>query len=156
MVQILPAETAEQLVQIKTLFLEYAASLGFSLCFQNFEQELANLPGDYAPPRGRLLLAYLNDEPVGCAALHPLEGEIGEMKRLYVKPAARGHKIGRLLSEQIIQEAISIGYARIRLDTIAQQMPEAVAMYRSQGFVEIPPYRHNPIEGALYMELRIK
>jgi putative acetyltransferase len=155
MISILPATTPEQIAQVRALFLDYAASLKFDLGFQGFERELAELPGDYAPPKGRLLLAYLNHEAVGCAALHEQSGEIGEMKRLYVKPSARGHGIGRRLSEEIIRAAAEIGYTRIRLDTIADQMQEAVAMYRKQGFVDIPPYRHNPIAGALYMELCI-
>jgi putative acetyltransferase len=153
MTAILQAESFEHIAQAKALFLEYAESLKFDLCFQNFEQELAGLPGEYAPPRGRLLIAYYNSEAVGCCALHELDGTICEMKRLYVKPMARGLRIGKLLSEKIIAEAKSIGYSKMRLDTIADQMPAAVAMYRAQGFVEIAPYRHNPIEGALYLEL---
>ena len=106
----------------------------------------------YAPPEGRLLIAYLDGEAVGCAALHKLEDGICEMKRLYVRPNARGQGIGRKLSEQIIAEARLIGYRRMRLDTIATQMQTAVALYRAQGFREIPPYRDNPILSALYME----
>jgi putative acetyltransferase len=152
-ISILDVETPEQIAQAKALFLEYAESLKFDLCFQNFEEELARLPGEYAPPRGRLLIAYHNGESIGCAALHELDGTICEMKRLYVKPTARGLRIGQQLSEKIIADAKSIGYTKMRLDTIADQMPEAVAMYRAQGFIEIEPYRHNPIEGALYLEL---
>jgi putative acetyltransferase len=152
MIRILQAQTATQLSDARTLFLEYAESLGFSLCFQDFDRELAELPGDYAPPWGRLLIAYLDGEAVCCAALHRLEEGVGEMKRLYVKPSARGHGIGRMLSERIIAEARAIGYTRLRLDTVAPRMQTAVAIYRSQGFVEILPYRVNPIEGALYME----
>jgi ribosomal protein S18 acetylase RimI-like enzyme len=152
-IEIIQADTPEQLAQIKTLFLEYAESLGFSLCFQSFDEELASLPGMYAPPEGRLLLAYSDGEAVGCAALHKLEDGICEMKRLYVKPKARGQGIGRRLSEQIIHQARLIGYRRMRLDTVATQMQTAVALYRMQGFREIPPYRPNPIPGALYMEL---
>ena len=109
----------------------------------------------YAPPEGRLLIAYLDGEPVGCAALHKLEDGICEMKRLYVRPKARGKGIGRRLSEQIVSEARLIGCRRMRLDTIATQMQTAVALYRAQGFREIPPYRDNPIPGALYMELNL-
>ena len=151
--EIFQARTPVQITQSRTLFLEYAASLGFDLCFQGFEEELKNLPGDYAPPEGRLLLAYLDGEAVGCAALHRQAEDIGEMKRLYVRPPARGHGIGLTLSEKIIAEARAIGYKKLRLDTVAHQMQAAVAMYREQGFAEIPPYRVNPIEGALYMEL---
>lgn len=153
MIEIVHAETSGRIAQVKMLFLEYAESLGFSLCFQAFDEELASLPGMYAPPEGRLLIAYLNGEAVGCAALHKLEDGICEMKRLYVRPSARGQGIGKKLSEQIISEARLIGYRRMRLDTIESQMQTAVALYRAQGFREIPPYRHNPIPGALYMEL---
>ncbi|RPH96241.1 N-acetyltransferase [candidate division KSB1 bacterium] len=153
MIEIIQVETPAPLAQIRALFLEYAESLGFSLCFQSFDEELAGLPGMYAMPEGRLLIAYLDGEPVGCAALHKLEDGICEMKRLYVKPAARGHGIGKLLSQKIIAEAKAIGYTSMRLDTIADRMQTAVDIYRTQGFVEIPPYRENPIASALYMEL---
>jgi len=153
MIEIIEALTSGQLAQVKKLFLEYAESLGFSLCFQSFDEELASLPGMYAPPEGRLLIAYLDGEAVGCAALHKLEDGICEMKRLYVRPSARGLGIGKKLSEQIVSEARLIGCRRMRLDTIATQMPAAVALYRAQGFREIEPYRENPIPGALYMEL---
>ena len=153
MIEIIEARTDGQLAQVKKLFLEYAESLGFSLCFQSFDEELASLPGMYAPPEGRLLIAYLDGEAVGCAALHKLEDGICEMKRLYVRPSARGLGIGKKLSEQIVSEARLIGCRRMRLDTIATQMPAAVALYRAQGFREIEPYRENPIPGALYMEL---
>jgi putative acetyltransferase len=153
MIEIIQADNPEQLAHIKTLFLEYAESLGFSLCFQVFDEEVAGLPGMYAPPEGRLLIAYLDGEAVGCAALHKLEDEICEMKRLYVKPHARGRGIGRKLSEQIIREARLIGYKRMRLDTIENQMQAAVALYHAQGFRKIEPYRPNPISSALYMEL---
>lgn len=153
MIEIVYADTPERMAQIKTLFLEYAESLGFSLCFQSFDKELAELPGMYAPPEGRLLIATMDGEPAGCAALHKLENGICEMKRLYVRPAARGHGFGRMLSERIVTEARAIGYRRMRLDTIASTMQSAVALYRAQGFREIPPYRHNPIPGALYLEL---
>ena len=153
MIEIVQAETPEQLAQVRALFLEYAESLGFSLCFQSFDEELASLPGMYAPPEGRLLVAYADGEAVGCTALHKLEDGICEMKRLYVRPWARGQGIGRKLSEQIVGEARLIGFRRMRLDTIENQMQTAVALYRAQGFREIPPYRDNPIPGALYMEL---
>ena len=153
MVKIAQADDPDRLAQIRVLFLEYAESLGFSLCFQAFDEEVAGLPGMYAPPEGRLLIAYLDGEAVGCAALHKLEDGICEMKRLYVKPSARGHGIGKKLSEQIIAAARLIGYRWMRLDTIASQMQTAVALYRTQGFREIAPYRDNPIPSALYMEL---
>ena len=138
------------------MFLEYAHSLGFSLCFQDFDKELANLPGDYAPPNGRLLLAEYEGQLAGCVAVHKLEDGICEMKRLYVRPQFRRLKVGRALAESIIAEArsIGIGYRRMRLDTVAPLMANAVSLYRQLGFQEIAPYRTNPIEGALYMELQ--
>jgi GNAT superfamily N-acetyltransferase len=147
------AESTAEIAQARELFLEYAGSLGFSLCFQGFDQELANLPGDYALPQGRLLLAEYHGSLAGCAALHKLEPGINEMKRLYVRPQFRGKQIGRLLAEYLIAEAAVAGYKRIRLDTIEPLMSSAVSLYRTLGFREIAPYRTNPIEGALYMEL---
>jgi putative acetyltransferase len=136
------------------LFLEYAHSLGFSLCFQNFDKELASVPGDYAPPDGRLLLAEHEEQLAGCVDLHKLEDGICEMTRLYVRPQFRRLKVGRALAESIIAEARGIGYRRMRLDTVAPLMANAVSLYRQLGFQEIAPYRTNPIEGALYMELQ--
>jgi ribosomal protein S18 acetylase RimI-like enzyme len=150
-----PAQSQDQIALIRELFLEYAQSLGFSLCFQSFDQELASLPGDYAPPEGRLLLAAHEGAAAGCVALHRLNHEICEMKRLYVRPQFRGKGLGRTLAERIIAEARQIGYKQLRLDTVEPKMPTAVAMYRQLGFREIKPYRENPIEGALYMELII-
>jgi len=149
------AASPEQINSIRKLFLEYGQSLGFSLCFQSFDQELASLPGDYAPPGGRLILATSNGEPAGCVALHKLEPEICEMKRLYVRPRYRGKSLGRELAEKIITEARQLGYKKLRLDTVEPIMKTAVAMYRQLGFREIPPYRPNPIDGALYMELQL-
>jgi putative acetyltransferase len=148
------AESPAQIAQVRELFLEYAQSLGFSLCFQNFDQELANLPGDYAPPDGRLLLAQYEGQPAGCVALRKLGEEgICEMKRLYLRPQSRGKGLGRILTARIIAEARSIGYRRMRLDTVEPVMKDAVAMYRRIGFREIAPYCKNPMAGALYMEL---
>ncbi len=149
------AETPSQIAQARELFLEYAQSLGFSLCFQNFDKELAALPGDYAPPAGRLLLAEFEGQLAGCAALHPLELGICEMKRLYLRPNFRGKSLGRTLADRIITEARQIGYQRMRLDTVEPVMKDAVAMYRKIGFREIAPYCTNPIAGALYMELSL-
>lgn len=126
-----------------------------NLCFQNFEQELATLPGDYAPPHGRLLLAEYETKLAGCVALHKWEAGICEMKRLYLRPAFRGKGLGRVLAEAIITEARNIGYQRMRLDTIEPIMKDAVEMYRKLGFREIAPYRPNPIAGAMYMELQL-
>lgn len=142
-----------QIAQVRELFLEYAQSLGFSLCFQSFDKELANLPGDYSRPQGRLLLAQYEDQLAGCVALHKLEPGICEMKRLYLRPCFRGKGLGLALVQKILAEARQIGYGRIRLDTVEPVMKDAVAMYRRLGFREIAPYRANPIAGALYMEL---
>jgi putative acetyltransferase len=147
------ATTAAQMAQVRELFLEYAESLGFSLCFQGFDKELAQLPGDYAPPQGRLLLAEYQGLPAACVALHQLEPGICEMKRLYLRPAYRGKGLGRRLAEAIISEARAIGYKRMRLDTVEPLMTDAVALYRKLGFHQIDPYRPNPQAGTLYMEL---
>ena len=147
--------SASQVKAVRDLFVEYANSLGISLAFQNFDRELRTLPADYVPPSGRLLLAYLHNKPVGCVALHAYDGEICEMKRLYVRPAARGHALGRVLVERLIKEARAIGYKRMRLDTIEPIMTRAVLLYRDMGFEEIYAYRDNPMEGALYMELKL-
>ncbi len=149
------AESRTQIAQIRELFLEYAKSLGFSLCFQNFDKELANLPGDYAPPDGRLLLAEFEGQLAGCVALHKLQEGICEMKRLYLRPAFRGKGLGRAIADRIIAEARQIGYQRMRLDTVEPVMKDAVAMYRRLGFREIDPYCQNPMAGALYMELQL-
>lgn len=147
------AVTPAQIAQARELFLEYAQSLGFSLCFQNFDQELAGLPGSYAPPDGRLLLAEYEGQLAGCVALHKLDPGICEMKRLYVRSQFRGKRLGRVLADRIIAEARQIGYKRMRLDTVEPVMKDAVAMYRKIGFREIAPYCNNPVAGALYMEL---
>lgn len=152
---IFPAETAEGVSQARELFLEYAQSLGFSLCFQNFDKELAGLPGDYAPPDGRLLLAEYESRLAGCVALRKLERDVCEMKRLYLRPQFRGKGLGRPLAERIIVEARGAGYRLMRLDTVEPVMKDAVAMYRRLGFKEISPYCANPIAGALYMELNL-
>jgi putative acetyltransferase len=153
--KILQAESQLQIAQARELFVEYAQSLGFSLCFQNFDNELAALPGEYAPPRGRLLLADLDGQLAGCVALHPLQSEICEMKRLYLRPEFRGKGLGRVLVERVIDEARQVGYKRMRLDTVEPVMKDAVAMYRRLGFREIAPYCTNPVAGAMYMELEL-
>lgn len=149
------AQSPAQIAHTRELFLEYAQSLGFSLCFQNFDKELADLPGDYAPPDGRLLLAEYEGELAGCVALHKLGARICEMKRLYLRPQFRGKGLGRVLAETIVVEAKKIGYKSMRLDTVEPVMKDAVAMYRRLGFREIAPYRPNPMEGTLYMELEL-
>ena len=154
MLKIFPVKTDEDLEIAKKLFIEYAESLGFDLGFQNFEEELANLPGDYAPPEGCLLLAKYQDKVAGCVGLRDLGDCFCEMKRLYVRPEFRGLKIGRKLMESIIAEARKIGYSAIRGDTIPS-MQAAQALYASLGFKEIEPYRYNPIEGVVFMELKV-
>ena len=149
------AESQAQIAQARELFLEYAHSLGFSLCFQNFDKELSGLPGDYAPPEGRLLLVEYDGQLAGCVALHELDPGICEMKRLYLRRQFRGKGLGRVLAERIIAEARQIGYQRMRLDTVEPVMKDAVAMYHKLGFKEIAPYRANPIAGAMYMELEL-
>ena len=149
------AESLAQVAQARELFQEYAQSLGVNLCFQNFEQELAGLPGHYASPDGRLLLAEYDGQLAGCVALHKWESGVCEMKRLYLRPSFRGKGLGRAIAEKIITDARSIGYQRMRLDTIEPLMKDAVEMYRKLGFREIAPYRPNPIAGAMYMELQL-
>lgn len=153
--QIGQATSLAQIAQARELFLEYAQSLGFSLCFQNFDKELAELPGDYAPPSGRLLLAEFDGQLAGCVALHRLDPGICEMKRLYLRPQFRGKGLGRVVAERIIAEARWAEYTSIRLDTVGPVMKDAVAMYRKLGFKEIAPYRPNPNPGTLYLELTL-
>lgn len=148
------AESGAELEQIKLLFLEYEQYLGFDLCFQGFERELAELPGKYARPEGRLYLIEDYDIAVGCAALRKVCDGICEMKRLYVREQFRGKKLGRMAAERLVADARSEGYEKMRLDTLPI-MKEAVALYRSMGFTEIEPYCHNPIAGALYLELEL-
>lgn len=140
---------------IRTLFVEYAASLGFDLAFQDFECELEELPDGYTSPEGCLLLATYGGQPAGCVALRKLADGICEMKRLYVRPAWRGLQIGRCLAEAVIAEARQLGYARMRLDTVPG-MDRAQDLYRALGFYEIDAYRYNPIPGARYMELNLQ
>jgi len=147
------ATTNSDIDEARTLFREYETSLGISLCFQNFDQELANLPGDYAPPRGRLLLAREFDQLMGCIALRPAGPTTCEMKRLFVQPEYRDRKLGRVLVEAIIEEARKIGYTHMRLDTLPGRMDRAIQLYRSIGFVEIPPYYHSPVDSTKFMEL---
>jgi putative acetyltransferase len=150
--EIVRATSVDQIATARMLFKEYEASLGIELTFQGFAREVAELPGAYAPPAGRLLLATGGAEPAGCVALRPLEGGICEMKRLYVRPPARGARLGRRLAETVIREARAIGYARMRLDTLPS-MKEAFALYQTLGFREIAPYYETPIVGTRFMEL---
>jgi putative acetyltransferase len=153
--KLLRVETGGQIEEARSLFKEYSDSTGIDLCFQNFGQELAELPGDYAPPSGRLILACSDDGAAGCVALRKIDEGVCEMKRLYVRPGFRGTGLGRTLAESAVREAREIGYETIRLDTLPL-MREAIALYRSLGFREIEPYRFNPVEGTLYMELDLR
>lgn len=152
-IELLPAVLPEHIEQVRELFLEYGNSLTFSLCLESFDEEMKTLPGAYGPPGGKLLLARFAGQPAGCVGLRKLDTGIGEMKRLYVRPAARGHSLGRLLVERLIADARALGYQRMRLDTVESEMRDAVALYRRMGFKEIAPYSKLPIESALWMEL---
>lgn len=151
---IVEARTAEQVAACRELFEEYQRGLGVTLCFQGFERELASLPGDYAPPRGALLLALDGLALAGCVALRPLAAEDAEMKRMYVRPAYRGAGLGRRLAREVISRARGMGYARIKLDTLPS-LAEAQRLYSSLGFVDIPRYNDNPIERVRFMALEL-
>jgi GNAT superfamily N-acetyltransferase len=150
---IVEANTHEDVDHARTLFKEYEVGLGISLCFQNFDHELKNLPGDYAPPDGRLLLAKDDDDQIaGCIAMRKHSPGICEMKRLFVRPAYRSTGLGRVLVNTIIDEARKLGYTHMRLDTLPGRMDKAIALYRSIGFVDIEPY-YTSLETAKFMEL---
>ncbi len=151
-VRLIAVTGGDDLERVRELFLEYEQDLPFDLSFQDFKGELAALPGRYAPPDGALFLAHHDGHPVGCVALRRIGEGISEMKRLFVRPAARGHGIGRALAEAIIEEAQRIGYKRMRLDTVLEP---AKSLYQSLGFREIPPYQDVPIEGVVFMELEL-
>jgi ribosomal protein S18 acetylase RimI-like enzyme len=153
--EIVDGHLEERLPLVGSLFEEYAASLDVDLSFQDFDRELEELPGDYVPPAGRLLLALDGDEPAGCVALRPYEPGICEMKRLYVRPAFQGTGLGRRLAEAIVEAARDAGYDRMRLDTLPS-MTAARGLYRSLGFEEIEAYRPNPVHGTTYFELRLR
>ena len=149
--QLVASHTAEFLPVVRELFVEYAEAMGLNFCFQKFDQELAELPGRYAPPTGRLFLAVDGGRAAGCVALRKLEGSICEMKRLYVRPPFRRQRLGRQLAEAVIVSAKEIGYERMRLDTLGS-MTAAVTLYESLGFQRIAAYYDNPIAGVVYLE----
>ncbi|HXT64512.1 MAG TPA: GNAT family N-acetyltransferase [Pyrinomonadaceae bacterium] len=153
--EIIQASSSEHIDQARQLFREYEAWLNLDLCFQNFEKELAGLPGAYAPPSGRLLLAFDDEELAGCVALRKLSEDVGEMKRLFLRPQFHGRGLGRELAQRIIEEARASGYQRMRLDTLSEQMGSAIRLYRALGFKEIASYYENPVPGALFMELTL-
>lgn len=156
MAEIIQVSSNQEIETVKTLFLEYATWLGFELCFQGFDEELATLPGKYAPPNGRLYIVQDDDKIAGCIALREFKTGISEMKRLYVKPEFRGKGIGNIMVEKVIQDAIEIGYKKMLLDTIGDKMSSAIKIYKSFGFKEIPAYYKNPEKGVVYMELDLK
>ena len=155
MVEIRPARLPDDVPVVRRLFREYAEGLGIDLGFQDFEAELASLPGRYAPPGGRLMLGWDGQRAVACVALRPLEGASCEMKRLYIDPAARGQQLGRRLAERICREAADAGYRRICLDTLPT-MSAARRLYFALGFRPIDPYVFNPIEGTLFLALDLQ
>jgi ribosomal protein S18 acetylase RimI-like enzyme len=154
MAHLVEATHAHALAEIRALFAEYALGVDEPACFAGFERELASLPGDYAPPRGRLLLALDNNQPAGCVALRPLDATTGEMKRLYVRPAHRGSGLGRDLVQAAIVQACAAGYARLLLDSLPK-MHAAIALYRGFGFTEIEPYLAEPTPGARCFALKL-
>jgi GNAT superfamily N-acetyltransferase len=156
-IEIVPAATADDMAAVRMLFREYTdwLALDFATSPSDFEAEIAALPGRYAPPEGRLLLATSSGHAAGCVALHKTQPGICEMKRMYVRPAFRGLGLGRLLAEAIIAEARAMGYSTMRLDTLPRRMPEAARLYGALGFREVPPYWSNPIAGVKYFELKL-
>ena len=152
--EILKVASGEPLSWFKELASEYVSSLPFELDFEDFARELRELPGDYAPPGGLLIVAVWDGNPAGCVALRPFDGKTCEMKRMYVRPEFRGHGLGRAIAERAVAEARRIGYEKMRLDTVAS-LKEANRMYEGMGFREIAPYRHNPRPDARYFELTL-
>ncbi|HEX7319867.1 MAG TPA: GNAT family N-acetyltransferase [bacterium] len=154
MLKLIEATSQNHVQEIRGLFKEYTETLGFDLDFQDYAREFAGLPGEYQAPDGFLMLALWDNETAGCAAMRKIEDRICEMKRMYVRPKYRGKGIGREMAVRIIEIARSIGYARMRLDTI-DTMTEAISLYESLGFKDIKPYRYNPVKGARYMEIAL-
>jgi putative acetyltransferase len=154
--ELIQAQSAQEIEQARQLFREYQSWLQIDLCFQNFEKELAKLPGDYVAPEGRLLLAHEEAQLAGCVALRKIDERICEMKRLFLREECRGKGLGRKLIEAIIREAREIGYDRMRLDTLPPKMSDAIALYRAYGFKQIAAYYDNPVTGAIFMELDLR
>ena len=152
---IIQAGTAEEIAQARELFREYGANPDFGTCFKGFEEEMQSLPGMYAPPEGRLLLAYVDGDAAGCIGLRKMEPGFCEVRRLYVRPPFRGQRLGRTLAEAIIAQARQAGYHTARLGTLPV-MKEAIALYQSLGFVPVAPYKDNALTGAIYMELALE
>ena len=152
MVTITQAESDEQITEAREIFREYEDWLGVSLCFQGFDEEMAGLPGKYARPLGRLLLAYSDSALAGCVASRPLDTDTCEIKRLFVREQYQGQGLGRMLLEKLIDEARIAGYKKMRLDSWIPRMGKAIGMYRSHGFYEIEPYNENPYE-MIFMEM---
>lgn len=153
--EILTAHTPADFQTGKRLFLEYAQSLDFNLCFQNFEQELADIQAQYGEPNGCLLLVKNGDDAIGCVGVRRWEGDIAELKRMYLRPETRGQGLGRRLLQTALDQARSFGYRSIRLDTLPT-MQAAIALYREFGFTDIPAYRENPFEGTIYLEKQLQ
>lgn len=157
-IRLLPADTPEALDAARQIFREYADALGIDLCFQGFEQELAELPGDYAAPGGTLLLAWVDGELAGCGAVRPLAdsdyANACEMKRLYVRRAFRRFGLGRQIAQALMDTAVQLGYSVMLLDTL-DDMEAARELYATLGFEEVPPYYYNPIPGAHYLKAEL-
>jgi len=155
--RIVEAAGAESIALMRALFLEYAESLDFALCFEGFEVELDGLPGEYAAPGGRLLLAMAGDDAAGCVGLCPLPAAgTCEIRRLYVRPAFRGHGLERVLADAAIAAARDMGYRRVQLHTLPETMAKAMEIYRRAGFTEIAPYQAVPVAGAVYFALDLR
>ena len=155
MLEMLQPTSKSEIDEARSIFREYEQWLGMSLCFQSFEEELADLPGKYSPPEGRLYLARIDAETVGCIGLRKIGDGVCEMKRLYLRESARGRGVGVALIEKIISDAKEIGYEKMRLDTYPPKMGKAVGLYESHGFYKIPAYYHNPHDGVLFMEKKL-
>ena len=154
MLEIIPAHEEPLLSEIRVLFREYGESLGFHLCFQDFDREMAELPGRYSPPDGRLLIAKWSGRVAGCVAMKRLGPDVCEMKRFYVRSGFRGKGIGQAVAKAILDESRIAGYSCMRLDTVPS-MQSAIRIYEALGFKDIEPYVYNPISGVRYLELRL-